>query len=32
MKFMLITRYKDSFYALPPKKLKELTGRSGSAP
>ena len=25
MKFMLITRYKDSFYALPPKKLKEIT-------
>ena len=25
MKFMLITRYKDSFYVLPPEKLKELT-------
>ncbi len=28
MKFMLIARFKDSFYALPPVKLKELKDAS----
>jgi muconolactone delta-isomerase len=28
MKFMLITRYKDSYYALPPGKQKELRDAS----
>jgi len=28
MKFMLTARFKDSFYALPPAKLKELMDAS----
>jgi len=29
MKFMLISRLKDSFYALPPKKQKEIMDATG---
>ena len=29
MKFMLIARYKDSFYALPPKKQRKLMDATG---